>query len=115
MVRLAFVVLLVACRGGTGDSAPPCSAVAARFVELARAELSRARADEATARLASDQLPAMRDALAQACAAGTWGPEPRKCLVRASDPVAFEACEQQLTDEQRRDLDRGSRGTLATP
>jgi len=115
VVRLAFVVLLVACRGGTGDSAPPCSAVAARFVELARAALATARVDDATSRLASDQLPAMRDALAQACTGGKWSAETRKCLVRANDHMAFEACEQQLTDEQRRDLDRASRGTLETP
>jgi hypothetical protein len=115
VVRLAFVVLLVACRGGGGDAAPPCGAVAARFVELAKAELSSARTDDATSRLVSDQLPAMRDALAQACAGGKWSGETRKCLVRANDHVGFEACEQQLTDEQRRDLDRASRGTLETP
>jgi hypothetical protein len=48
----------------------------------------------------------MRDSLAQACSDGHWSQATRTCLVHANDHTAFEACEQQLTDEQRRDLDR---------
>ena len=59
----------------------------------------------------ADQLPAIRDTLAQACSDGHWTAATRKCLVQASDHVSLEACEQQLTDEQRRDLDRANRGT----
>jgi hypothetical protein len=53
----------------------------------------------------------LRDTLAQACADGHWSAATRKCLVQASDHVTFETCEHQLTDEQRRDLDRANRGS----
>lgn len=101
-----------ACQGqGHGDDTPPCSAVAARFLDLARYDLDHAKVDEASRRDVADQLPAMRDTLAQACADGTWTPAIRKCLVAAGDHVSFASCEQQLTDEQRRDLDRANRGS----
>jgi hypothetical protein len=109
-VVVAWLAACAACRGGAGEAAPPCSAVAARFLDLARFDLDRARADEATARSVTDQLPAMRDALAQACSDGRWSAAVRTCLVHAGDHVGFAACEQQLTDEQRRDLDRANRG-----
>jgi hypothetical protein len=98
------------CRGGAADAAPPCSAVAARFLDLARYDLGQAKADDATRRAVTEQLPALRDSLAQACSDGRWSPAVRACLVAARDHVGFEACEQQLTDEQRRDLDRANRG-----
>ena len=119
MARTALVgilaVVLAACRGGAGDAAPPCSAVAARFLEIAKYDLKNAKVDEATARSVADQLPAMRDALAQACTDGTWSAAVRGCLIRANDHAGIEACEQQLTDEQRRDLDSVSRGTPEPP
>lgn len=98
------------CRGRTGDAAPPCGAVAARFLQLAQHDLDQARADDATRRAVADQLPALRDSLAQACAEGAWSAGVRTCLVAAVDHLGFEACQQQLTDEQRRDLDRATRG-----
>ena len=115
MVRAAICLLLVACRGGAGDAAPPCSAVAAKFLEIARFDLASAQVDEATARAVTDQLPAMRDALSQACTGGKWSAATRNCLVHANDHAGFELCEQQLTDEQRLDLDRATRGTAETP
>jgi hypothetical protein len=108
---IAWLAASAGCRGRAADAAPPCSAVAARFLDLARSDLDRARADEATARAVADQLPAMRDALAQACSDGTWSAAVRMCLAHAGDHVGFVACEQQLTDEQRRSLDGASRGT----
>jgi hypothetical protein len=104
----------VACRGTASDAAPPCSAVAARFLDIARYDLGRAGADDATRRAVEDQLPAMRDSLAQACGDGRWSAVVRSCLVAARDHVGFEACEQQLTDEQRRDLDRANRGAAGS-
>ncbi len=118
MVRwLLFVALVggVACRGGSGDRAPACGAVAARFVDIARHEVANAKLDDATARAVTDQLPAMRDSLVQACSDGRWGAGVRQCLVQASDHAGFETCEQQLTDEQRRDLERATRGAPETP
>lgn len=101
------------CRGPARDAGPPCSAVAARFLDIARTDLARAAQDgvgAATRRAVEDQLPAMRDSLIQACADGRWSADVRGCLVAASNHVGFEACEQQLTDDQRRDLDRANRG-----
>ena len=118
MIRAALVALLgllAACRGAAGDAPPACGAVAANFIEIARYELAHATSDAATVRAVSAQLPAMRDALAQACTDGKWSPATRKCLVHANDHPGFEACEQQLSDEQRRYLDRSTRGTLETP
>jgi hypothetical protein len=110
-----------ACRGQASDPAPPCSAVAARFLDIARTDLGQAGQaagqatgqvglDPAIRRAVEDQLPAMRDSLAQACSDGRWSAEARNCLVAAHDHVGFEACEQRLTDDQRRDLDRANRG-----
>jgi len=103
-----------ACRGQARDPAPPCSAVAGRFLDIARTDLDRAGGDAATRRAVEDQLPAMRDSLTQACADGRWSAAVRSCLVAASDHVSFEACEQQLTDDQRRDLDRANRGVTGS-
>ena len=114
---LAIGLLGAACRGPARDPAPPCSAVAARFLDIARTDLSRAMQggiDDTTRRAVEDQLPAMRDSLAQACADGRWSAAVRSCLVAASDHVGFEACEQQLTDDQRRDLDRANRGATGS-
>jgi hypothetical protein len=119
--RCTLLVLFVAglgsagCRGGAADGAPPCSAAAAKFVEIAKQDLTAARPDEATSRAVRHQLPAMRDALAHACTEGKWSAATRACLVRANDHAAFEICEQQLTDEQRHDLDSATRGTHESP
>jgi hypothetical protein len=115
LLVLGAWLLGAACRGGAGDAAPPCSAVAARFLDLARTDLASAKLDDVMARAVTDQLPAMRDSLAQACTDGSWSAATRNCLVHASDRVGFETCEQQLTDEQRRDLDRASRGNPRSP
>src|SRR5438552_18416221 len=87
VVRCALLVALLvagACRGRT-DGAPPCGAVAARFVDIARHEVTKAKLDEATTRAVTDQLPAMRDSLSQACTEGKWSGRVRQCLVQASD------------------------------
>jgi hypothetical protein len=145
---LAIGLLGTACRGQARDPGPPCSAVAARFLDIARTDLAQIGRDSrdgieprdatrggvngpalpgrrgpesslsvngATRRAVEDQLPAMRDSLAQACADGRWSAAVRSCLVAASDHVGFEACEQQLTDDQRRDLDRANRGATGSP
>jgi len=113
-VTAALGLAGAACRGKPADSAPACSAVAARFLDIARYDLGRAGIDDAARRAVEDQLPAMRDALAQACADGPWSTAARTCLVAAGDHVAFEACEQQLSDRQRRDLDRADRGSAGS-
>jgi len=109
--RLAFAALLLAsaCKRG-GDAAPACGAVGARFYMLVRADLDKTPLDPARARALEDQLPAMRDALVASCTEGKWSPEVRTCLTGAGDHVTFEACEQHLTDDQRKLLERSARG-----
>jgi hypothetical protein len=77
---------------------------------LASQDLGSAAVDPATRRAVADQLPAMRDSLTQICADGKWSTQVRNCMVNAADHVAFQACQQQLTDEQRRALELASRG-----
>ncbi|HEY0189911.1 MAG TPA: hypothetical protein VGC42_02235 [Kofleriaceae bacterium] len=103
---LGLLLVIAACHRGGGDQAS-CGSAAAKFLEIAKYDLAAAGVDEATSRRVADQLPAMRDALAGACTEGKWSEAVRNCLVRANDHVGFEACEAQLTDEQRRDLSRG--------
>jgi hypothetical protein len=106
---IAVVVVLGACSRG-GDGAPPCATVAARFFQIARDELGRAEADDATRRAVSDQLPAMRDALTTACSEGEWPAAVRSCLADAADYQAFVACEGGLGSAARAALDKAARG-----
>ncbi|MBA3819732.1 MAG: hypothetical protein H0X17_12620 [Deltaproteobacteria bacterium] len=114
MLRVLIpVILLAAASGGCRrdpDAAPPCGAIGAKLLVIARADLDAAGAthDDATRRGVLDQLPAMRDALVNACKETRWTDAVRRCLVAAPDHVAFEGCQQQLTDSQRQALDRPS-------
>lgn len=109
MFRIAIALVLAAGCKRDPNAAPPCGAVGAKLLVIARAELDGAKGrDEATRRAVLDQLPAMRDALVYACTDTGWSEAVRRCLVDAVDHVAFEACQQQLTDAQRQDLARRS-------
>ena len=99
-LALAALVLCSACKRG-GDAAPACGAVGAKFYMLVRADLDKAHLDPAKTRALEDQLPAMRDSLVTSCTEGAWSADVRSCLSSAPDHVAFEACEQHLTDAQR--------------
>ena len=111
MVRVAVLLalMLTACSRGSAD-APPCGAVGAKFLALAKDRLEASTLGEDKRRGVLESLPAMRDSIVAVCADSKWAPAVRKCLVDANDHVAFEACEQQLTDAQRRALDGASRG-----
>jgi hypothetical protein len=109
LVALASTLLLGACKRGSAD-APPCAAVGAKFLLLTRDSLTKSTIGEDMRRGVLESLPAMRDSIVTVCTDSTWSAAVRKCLVEANDHVAFEACEQQLTDAQRRALDRSSRG-----
>jgi hypothetical protein len=111
MLRLVAIGILMTagCHRKTAEDAP-CATVASRMFTLARADLETATVDPATRRAVADQLPAMRDSLTQICADGKWSTQVRNCMVNAPDHVALQACQQQLTDEQRRALDRAARG-----
>lgn len=114
-MRFAPMLLLVcvcACHGRANDG-PPCSTVASRFFVLAKDELGKAKLDETLSRAVAEQLPAMRDALAQQCTDGAWSAQVRDCLVHAADHAGFEGCERQLTDAQRAALDRATAGSDA--
>ncbi len=80
---------------------------------LAKDDLEHKTVDEAMRRAVEAQLPAMRDSIGHVCTDSKWSNAVRTCLVAANDRVAFEACEQQLTDPQRQALDRAARGEPA--
>lgn len=107
MLRIALcvtaVAALTACKKGD-PSVPACSAVGANFVTIVHASTQKTSLDEATRRALEAQLPAMRDSLVEQCTEGAWSAEVRRCLVQANDNLAFEACEQQLSDAQRQRL-----------
>ncbi|HEU0032490.1 MAG TPA: hypothetical protein VFQ53_17780 [Kofleriaceae bacterium] len=111
---LALVALAAGCK--RRDQAPPCAAVGAKFVLLAKKDLDAVKLDDDTRRLALDQLPAMRDSLVNACTDGQWTAAVRTCMVDASDRpdrtahAVFEECQSQLTAEQRAALQRSARG-----
>jgi hypothetical protein len=113
MRRLAVVVALAcaACSRKPKDVAS-CGTVASRLFTIARDELAKATVDATTRRAVSDQLPAMRDALTQACTDDAWPVQARNCMANAADHLAFQTCQQQLTDDQRHRLDRASRGQV---
>jgi hypothetical protein len=115
-VRVAAVLLLfvAACRERPRDTAS-CSAVATRQASLAQAALGSATVDPEIRRLVAAQLPVMRDALIQTCTEGAWSPAVRNCMVQAPDHAAFQVCEQRLTDDQRRALDRAARDETPSP
>ncbi|MGE0869097.1 MAG: hypothetical protein AB7P03_11050 [Kofleriaceae bacterium] len=106
-IAVASTVTLAGC-GNKRSDVPSCGDVGKRFLTLAHAGIERAKPDSQTERAVTDQLPAMRDSLVRACTDTAWSAEVRKCLVSASDDVRFAACESQLTDDQRRALDRRS-------
>jgi hypothetical protein len=108
-LALALALVLGACKRGSAD-APPCGAVGSKFLALTRDALTRSTLGEDLRRGVTESLPAMRDSLVNVCTESNWSGAVRKCLVEANDHLAFEACEQQLTDVQRRALDRSSRG-----
>lgn len=100
-----MLIAAAACRGG--DAAPSCGAVAGNFVQIATTALRMLPPDqlsEAARRSVLDQLPAMRDSLDHACTDTSWSAAVRTCLARAVDHVAFQACQDQLTEAQRRSL-----------
>jgi hypothetical protein len=82
---------------------------------LAREDLGSAAVDPATRRAVGDQLPAMRDSLTQICTDGKWSTQVRNCMVNAADHVALQACQRELTDEQRRALEVAARGVTSSP
>jgi hypothetical protein len=111
VVRLACVLALalVACKRGSAD-APPCGAVGSKFLMLTKDALTKSTLSADMRRGVLESLPAMRDSIVAVCSESKWSGPVRTCLVDANDHLAFEACEQQLTDAQRKALDRSSRG-----
>jgi hypothetical protein len=110
-----LLVLALACACGKkhADDAP-CGTVASRLFMIAKDDLAKATVDSATRRAVADQLPAMRDALTQVCTDGAWTTQVRNCMANAADHAAFQACQTQMTDDQRRGLDRAARGETSS-
>jgi hypothetical protein len=109
LLAAAFVPSIAGCHRKSADDAP-CATVASHMFTLAHQDLGSATVDPATRRAVADQLPAMRDSLTQICTDGKWSTQVRNCMANAPDHVAMQACQQQLTDEQRRALDLAARG-----
>lgn len=105
MRRLAALLLVLGACHGRGHGGASCGQVGANFLSIARNDASHAKLDDATRRALDEQLPAMRDALANSCKDGGWSAAVRDCMAQAGDHAALQACEQQLTDAQRRALD----------
>ena len=107
-VLRSWILLALLAAGCKRDpnAAPPCGAVGAKLLVIARADLERGNVkyDEDTRRAVTDQLPAMRDSLVNACTDTKWSDAVRRCLVDAPDHLAFANCQQQLTDAQRQAL-----------
>jgi hypothetical protein len=103
---LAWLAAVAGCAGHRDDA--PCSAVAARLLVVARAEMDASRAPAELLRQVSPQLPALRDAVDEACARGGWSETVRACMVTAADGAALASCQQGLSAEQRQALDRAS-------
>ena len=101
---LVVAIIVAGCGRKTDDAS--CGAVATRLFTLVHEDLGSAKVDPATRRKVADQLPAMRDALTQRCTDGKWSTQVRNCMVSAGDHLALQACQQHLTDEQRRALDQ---------
>ena len=79
----------------------------AKLVVLAQRDLETAKLDDDARRFVLDQLPAMRDALVNACTDTRWDPAVRACMVDVTDHAGFEICERALTQAQRDALERG--------
>ena len=109
-ILLLASVAVVAAACHKKSDAPPCGTVAGQFFKLASDDLGSASVDDQTRRAVADQLPAMRDSLAIACSDGAWSAAVRTCMVGAPDHAAFQACERQLTDDQRKALDHAADG-----
>lgn len=113
MSRLAVAIVLLvsasACNKKSGGEAP-CGAVGNRLFTLATDDLAKQTVEPGIRRMVADQLPAMRDALTAACADGGWSAAARNCMAAAVDHAAFQTCQQQLTDDQRRALDLAAQG-----
>jgi hypothetical protein len=105
---IVFAIAIAGCRGAAQDA--PCGVAAGRLFTIAKDELAATTVDDATRRAIADQLPAMRDALDQACTKGEWSATVRNCIANAPDHVAIQTCEQQLSEAQRHQLDLAARG-----
>lgn len=111
---LLTLVVVAACHGPPRDGAP-CGAIATRQRSLTEAALGSAAVEPQTRELVTRSLPALQVALQRTCEEGGWSPAIRDCMVQAPDHAAFQLCEQQLTDDQRRALDLAARGETPTP
>jgi hypothetical protein len=110
MRSLVVVVALLTAGCGSKKDDATCGAVGTRMFALVREDLAKATVEPATRRAVADQLPAMRDSLTHACTDGKWSTQVRNCMVSAGDHVALQACQEHLTAEQRRALDRAGAG-----
>jgi len=110
---LALAASSAGCNRKAKDEAP-CGTVAARFFAIASDDLDKTTIEPGMRRMVADQLPAMRDALVQVCSDGGWSAAVRNCMANAADHAAFQVCQQQLSEPQRRTLDEAAHGKTSS-
>lgn len=103
---LLVLVLAAAC-AKRGEEAP-CHSVAGRLLVVAQTEARAAKIETKLRERVLMQLPALRDAVEESCTAGKWTESVRRCMVLAADGAALAACQRELTEEQRAQLQRAS-------
>jgi hypothetical protein len=104
-MRWLLLVAIAACHRGEGAA---CGQVGQKFQTLALADLAAAKADEVTITTVANQIPALRDSLVAFCKDDAWSAQVRDCMAAATDHLALQACEAQLTDDQRKALAKGT-------
>lgn len=105
-MRWLLLLAIAGChRGGDGAS---CGQVGQQFQNLALNEISTPHVDVVTRDQIYDQLPALRDSLVAFCKDDAWSAQVRDCMAKAETHVALQACEAQLTDDQRKSLAKGT-------
>lgn len=99
IAALGLVCALAACGGkkstttATTEAPPtPCRTVSLRVVEVLRAEIGEA--------LAEEHWPKVAAILEERCTTDAWADETVACMQAAARGPDFDACAEQLPDEQ---------------
>ena len=112
---MRWLVLFLAACATPPDRGPPCAVAAGHTYELAQGDIARSHVEAATRAALEAQLRTLRDDVERACTTGAWSIAVRTCMAAAPDSPALAACETELTEAQRRVIDRIARGKTDEP
>jgi len=104
------LLLLIACKSGKASNGAPCEAVGARFLAVAKSDLTAKPLEPDVRRGLEGLLAPMRDGMVRACREAAWTAASRDCFAGAADQAAMKACAATLTDVQRSALDAAAAG-----